>query len=86
MQRPAAQEQLKILGEQAPIATLPVIAGQMPTDIAKRAVTAGRPSGYDVVMLDTAGRLHIDEQLMAEIAAARDIARPQSRRCWSPTR
>ncbi|MFO1235696.1 MAG: signal recognition particle protein [Alphaproteobacteria bacterium] len=76
VQRPAAQEQLKILGEQAEIATLPVIAGQMPTDIAKRAVTAGRLSGYDVVMLDTAGRLHIDEQLMAEIAAVRDIARP----------
>ena len=76
VQRPAAQEQLKILGEQAEIATLPVIDGQMPTDIAKRAVTAGRLSGYDVVMLDTAGRLHIDEQLMAEIAAVRDIARP----------
>ena len=76
VQRPAAQEQLKVLGEQAGIATLPVIAGQMPTDIAKRAVTAGRLSGYDVVMLDTAGRLHIDEQLMAEIAAVRDIARP----------
>jgi len=76
VQRPAAQEQLKILGEQAGVATLPVIAGQMPADIAKRAVTAGRLSGYDVVMLDTAGRLHIDEQLMAEIAAVRDIARP----------
>ena len=76
VQRPAAQEQLKILGEQAEIATLPVIAGQMPADIAKRAVTAGRLSGYDVVMLDTAGRLHIDEQLMAEIAAVRDIAKP----------
>ena len=76
VQRPAAQEQLKILGEQAEIATLPVIDGQMPTDIAKRAVTAGRLSCYDVVMLDTAGRLHIDEQLMAEIAAVRDIARP----------
>ena len=76
VQRPAAQEQLKVLGEQAGIATLPVIAGQMPADIAKRAVTAGRLSGYDVVMLDTAGRLHIDEQLMAEIAAVRDIARP----------
>ena len=76
VQRPAAQEQLKVLGEQAGIATLPVIAGQMPADIAKRAVTAGRLSGYDVEMLDTAGRLHIDEQLMAEIAAVRDIARP----------
>ena len=76
VQRPAAQEQLRILGEQAGVATLPVIAGQMPADIAKRAVTSGRLSGYDVVLLDTAGRLHIDEQLMAEIAAVRDIAKP----------
>jgi signal recognition particle subunit SRP54 len=76
VQRPAAQEQLRILGEQAGVATLPVISGQMPADIAKRAVTSGRLSGYDVVLLDTAGRLHIDEQLMAEIAAVRDIARP----------
>ncbi|BCW87391.1 Signal recognition particle protein [Alphaproteobacteria bacterium SO-S41] len=76
VQRPAAQEQLRILGEQAGVATLPVISGQMPADIAKRAVTSGRLSGYDVVLLDTAGRLHIDEQLMAEIAAVRDIAKP----------
>jgi signal recognition particle subunit SRP54 len=76
VQRPAAQEQLRVLGEQAGVPTLPVIAGQMPVDIAKRAVTAGRLSGYDVVIFDTAGRLHIDEQLMAEVAAIRDIAKP----------
>jgi signal recognition particle subunit SRP54 len=76
VQRPAAQEQLRVLGEQIGVATLPVIAGQMPVDIAKRAVTAGRLSGYDVVMFDTAGRLHIDEQLMSEVAAIRDIAKP----------
>ena len=76
VQRPAAQEQLKVLGEQAGVPTLPIIAGQMPVDIAKRAVTAGRLSGYDVVLFDTAGRLHIDEQLMAEVAAIRDIAKP----------
>ncbi len=76
VQRPAAQDQLRILGEQAGVATLPIMAGQMPVDIAKRAVTAGRLSGYDVILLDTAGRLHIDEQLMAEIAAVRDIAKP----------
>lgn len=76
VQRPAAQEQLRVLGEQAGVSTLPVIAGQMPVDIAKRAVTAGRLSGYDVVLFDTAGRLHIDEQLMAEVAAIRDIAKP----------
>ncbi|MAW79162.1 MAG: signal recognition particle protein [Parvularcula sp.] len=66
--RPAAQEQLAILGEQADVKTLPIIAGQNPRDIAKRAVEAGKLGGYDVVMLDTAGRLSIDEQLMTEIA------------------
>ncbi len=76
VQRPAAQEQLRVLGEQAGVPTLPIIAGQMPVDIAKRAVTAGKLSGYDVVLFDTAGRLHIDEQLMAEVAAIRDIAKP----------
>ena len=69
--RPAAQEQLKILGEQTEVKTLPIIAGQSPRDIANRAMEAGRLGGFDVVMLDTAGRLSIDEQLMAEIA---DIA------------
>ena len=69
--RPAAQEQLKILGEQTDVNTLPIIAGQSPRDIAARAMEAGKLGGYDVVMLDTAGRLSIDEQLMAEIA---DIA------------
>ncbi|NMM44509.1 signal recognition particle protein [Rhodospirillaceae bacterium KN72] len=75
--RPAAQEQLKILGEQTGVATLPIVAGQMPVDIAKRAMNAGRLGGYDVVMLDTAGRLHVDEQLMAEVAAVRDAAKPR---------
>ena len=69
--RPAAQEQLKILGEQTEVKTLPIIAGQSPRDIAKRAMEAGRLGGFDVVMLDTAGRLSIDEQLMTEVA---DIA------------
>jgi len=66
--RPAAQEQLRILGEQAAVKTLPIIAGQNPRDIAARAMEAGRLGGYDVVMLDTAGRLSIDEQLMTEVA------------------
>jgi len=66
--RPAAMEQLQILGEQADVKTLPIIAGQAPADIAKRAMEAGRLGGFDVVMLDTAGRLSIDEQLMNEIA------------------
>ena len=75
-QRPAAQEQLKVLGEQASVATLPVVAGQRPVDIAKRANDAARLGGYDVVMLDTAGRLQLDEGLMAEVAAVRDAVKP----------
>ncbi|MDW3206911.1 MAG: signal recognition particle protein [Alphaproteobacteria bacterium] len=75
--RPAAQEQLKILGEQTGVATLPIVAGQQPVDIAKRALNAARLGGYDVVFLDTAGRLHVDEQLMAEVAAVRDTAAPR---------
>jgi len=67
VRRPAAQEQLKILGEQANVATLPIIAGQMPVDIAKRAMQAGKLGGHDVVILDTAGRLHVEEALMAEL-------------------
>jgi len=75
--RPAAQEQLKVLGEQAGVASLPVIAGQTPVDIARRAMEAGRLGGFDVVMLDTAGRLHVDESLMAELIAVRDATGPQ---------
>ena len=74
--RPAAQEQLKILGEQVEVDTLPIIDGQVPTDIAKRAVQAAKLSGYDVLMLDTAGRLSIDESLMAEAAEVHAIAAP----------
>ncbi|MCB1562770.1 MAG: signal recognition particle protein [Alphaproteobacteria bacterium] len=74
--RPAAQEQLKQLGEQTGIATLEIIEGQKPVDIAKRALETGRKEGYDVVMLDTAGRLSIDEELMAEAAAIQKEAKP----------
>lgn len=74
--RPAAQEQLKILGEQNSIPVLPIVAGQMPVDIAKRALQAAKLGGYDVVMLDTAGRLHVDETLMLEVAAVRDAVQP----------
>lgn len=74
--RPAAQEQLKILGEQAEVATLPIVAGQAPVQIARRAMDAGRLGGYDVVLLDTAGRLAIDEALMDEVATVRDAVRP----------
>jgi len=76
VQRPAAQEQLKILGEQIGVATLPIIPGQMPVDIARRAMQAAKLQGADIVMLDTAGRLHIDQSLMAEVQSVRDIANP----------
>jgi len=74
--RPAAQDQLRILGEQTGIATLPIVAGQAPVEIARRAMDAGRLGGFDVVMLDTAGRLSIDDALMAEAAGIRDVANP----------
>ena len=74
--RPAAQEQLKVLGEQAGIDTLPIVKGQTPQQIAGRAMQAGRLGGYDVVLLDTAGRLHIDDELMRETEEIRDIAHP----------
>src|SRR5246127_1028166 len=61
VQRPAAQEQLAQLGRQVGVATLPVVAGQRPVEITRRALQVGRTEGYDVVLLDTAGRLHIDE-------------------------
>ncbi|MBL4603315.1 MAG: signal recognition particle protein [Emcibacteraceae bacterium] len=76
VQRPAAMEQLKILGEQIDVATLPIIVGQMPVDIAKRAITAAKLQGFDVVMLDTAGRLHVDQVLMAEVIAVRNAVNP----------
>ncbi|HEY2070314.1 MAG TPA: signal recognition particle protein [Rhizomicrobium sp.] len=74
--RPAAMEQLKILGEQAGVATLPIMANQKPLDIAKRAMAAAKVGGYDVLILDTAGRQHVDEQLMLEVAAVRDAVQP----------
>jgi len=74
--RPAAQEQLRQLGEQTDIATLPIIAGQTPVDIAARAVEAARLGGHDVVILDTAGRTHVDEPLMLEMAQIKDRSDP----------
>jgi signal recognition particle subunit SRP54 len=74
--RPAAMEQLKILGEQTGVATLPILEGQNAIDIAGRAIEAAKLGGYDVVMLDTAGRGHVDEALMAEVEQIRDKARP----------
>jgi signal recognition particle subunit SRP54 len=74
--RPAAMEQLRVLGEQAGIATLPIIAGQDPLAIAKRAIASARVGGYDAVILDTAGRQHVDDQLMAEVAAVKALTGP----------
>jgi len=74
--RPAAQEQLAQLGEQTGVATLDIIEGQKPVDIAKRAMDKGRKEGYDVVMLDTAGRLSIDEALMQEVADVKKATNP----------
>ncbi len=76
VRRPAAQEQLKVLGEQIDVPTLPIVAGQQPVEIARRAMERSRLEGIDVVLLDTAGRLAIDEELMAEAAAVRDVTSP----------
>jgi signal recognition particle subunit SRP54 len=74
--RPAAMEQLKVLGEQAGVATLPILPNQRATDIARRAMAAARVGGYDVVILDTAGRQHVDEALMAEVAEVKALTQP----------
>ena len=76
VRRPAAMEQLKILGEQAGVPTLPILANQLPLDIARRALAAARVGGYDALILDTAGRQHIDEGLMLEVAQVRDAVKP----------
>ena len=76
VKRPAAQEQLAVLGKQVGVDTLPIVAGQTPVQIARRAEEAARLQGYDVVMFDTAGRTHIDEPLMLEMAEIKAAARP----------
>jgi signal recognition particle subunit SRP54 len=74
--RPAAMEQLAILGQQIGVDTLPIIAGQSAVQITRRALDAARLGGYDVIMLDTAGRTTVDEALMAEVAEVAQIANP----------
>ncbi len=76
VKRPAAQEQLAVLGRQVNVDTLPIVAGQTPVQIAVRAEEVGRLQGYDVVIFDTAGRTHIDEPLMIEMAEIKSAARP----------
>ena len=74
--RPAAMEQLAVLGRDLDIATLPIVAGQQPPQIARRALEAGKLGGYDVVLLDTAGRTTLDEEMMAEAAAIKSATNP----------
>src|SRR6187549_2954916 len=74
--RPAAQEQLKVLGEQVEVLTLPIVAGQQPVDIARRALESAKLQAVDVLLLDTAGRLHVDEALMAEMKAVANVSAP----------
>jgi len=76
VRRPAAQEQLKVLGLQAGLRTLDIVPGEPPVAIAKRALQTGALEGFDVVLLDTAGRLAVDAEMMAEAAAVRDAAKP----------
>ena len=75
-QRPAAQLQLQQLAERAGVAALPIVFGQTPVEITRRAMETARREVYDVVILDTAGRLAINQELMDEVKAIRDIARP----------
>jgi signal recognition particle subunit SRP54 len=74
--RPAAMEQLAVLGQQVGVDTLPIIAGQSPVQIARRAIEAGRLGGYDAVLLDTAGRITLDEAMMAEAAEVERAVNP----------
>ncbi len=75
--RPAAQEQLKVLGEQVDVLTLPIIPGQQPVEIAQRAIQSAKLQAVDVLLLDTAGRLHVDQQLMDEMQAVAAISTPR---------
>jgi signal recognition particle subunit SRP54 len=75
-QRPAAQDQLAVLGEQTGVDTLEIIKGQSPVEITRRAMEEGRLGGYDIIMLDTAGRLAINKELMDEVAAISKLAKP----------
>jgi len=79
VRRPAAQEQLAVLGTQVGVESLPIVAGQQPLEITRRALDVARLESYDVVILDTAGRLSIDEELMAEAAAVSELAQPHEK-------
>ena len=74
--RPAAQEQLAQLAEQTGVYALPVIKGEKPAETTRRAISEGKKGGFDVIILDSAGRLHIDEELMNEVVEVKKIANP----------
>jgi signal recognition particle subunit SRP54 len=76
VQRPAAQQQLQVLADQTGVQGLPIVLGQQPVDIAVRAKETAEREGIDVVILDTAGRLHVDDELMVELESVRDKVRP----------
>ncbi len=75
-QRPAAMEQLATLGKQGGLDTLPIVKGRKTIDIAKDAIRSGSRQGYDVVILDSAGRMHVDDDLMSELEAIQKISKP----------
>lgn len=74
--RPAAQDQLAQLASQIDVVSLPIVSGEKPADITRRAIAEGKKSGCDVIILDTAGRLHIDEELMVELEDVKAISKP----------
>src|SRR5258708_22449454 len=76
VRRPAAMEQLAILGVEAGVDTLPIVPGQAPADIARRALSAARLGGFDVLILDTAGRTTLDEAMISEAAEIARISSP----------
>ena len=77
VRRPAAMEQLRILAQQVGVDALPIVEGQLPPDIARRAIQAAKFGGFDVIILDTAGRTTLDDQMMNEAAQIAEIAKPQ---------
>ena len=77
VRRPAAMEQLRVLAQQVGVDALPIVEGQLPPDIARRAIQAAKFGGFDVVILDTAGRTTLDDQMMNEAAQIAEIAKPQ---------
>jgi signal recognition particle subunit SRP54 len=76
VQRPAAQHQLEVLAGQVGVTSLPIVAGEQPLKITERALKTAKLEGYDVLLLDTAGRLHVDEELMAELVNVQKLAKP----------